>query len=73
VIIDNEIYNRLADTWWDESGFLLSLTALIPPRLVYLQDVIIKKLGIDPSGLRTLDVGCGGGLLTEEFAALVSK
>jgi 2-polyprenyl-6-hydroxyphenyl methylase/3-demethylubiquinone-9 3-methyltransferase len=32
--------------------------------------VLTGKLELDPKGTRTLDVGCGGGLLAEEFAAL---
>jgi 2-polyprenyl-6-hydroxyphenyl methylase/3-demethylubiquinone-9 3-methyltransferase len=68
--IDNDLYDRLADGWWDENGFLHILkTAANPWRLPYFQR-IISQLAIDPKKGRALDVGCGGGLLAEEFAAL---
>jgi 2-polyprenyl-6-hydroxyphenyl methylase / 3-demethylubiquinone-9 3-methyltransferase len=68
--IDNNVYNRLADTWWDENGLLNILKAMVNPwRVPYFQR-ILTELQIDPSGKRALDVGCGGGLLAEEFAAM---
>jgi 2-polyprenyl-6-hydroxyphenyl methylase/3-demethylubiquinone-9 3-methyltransferase len=60
--IDNDLYDRMAGSWWDETGFLHTLAAFIPPRFGYME--------IDPRGLRTLDIGCGGGGLGEEFARL---
>ncbi len=69
--IDNDIYNRVAPTWWDEDGFMAILrTSLNPPRAAYFRNVIVQRMGLQPSGLQVLDVGCGGGLLSEEFAAL---
>jgi 2-polyprenyl-6-hydroxyphenyl methylase/3-demethylubiquinone-9 3-methyltransferase len=69
VPIDNQLYDRMAGSGWDEPGFLHTLAALVPPRLGYLQRVL-TELGIDPNGLRTLDIGCGGGLLAEALARL---
>lgn len=72
--VDNAIYDRLSDTWWEEDGFLnVLLTALNPARFGYMKRILIEELGIDPAGLEVLDVGCGGGLLAEEFAALGSR
>ena len=69
--VDNQLYDRLSDTWWDENGFLNVLrAALNPVRFGYMRGVLENTLGIDPAGRRTLDVGCGGGLLAEEFARL---
>lgn len=68
VTIDNALYDRLADSWWHESGFLNALKALNPARFGYMRRVLEEELRIDPRGLRALDVGCGGGLLAEEFA-----
>lgn len=68
--IDNGLYDRLADTWWDENGFLnLLKTTVNPWRLPYFERVS-RHLGLDPAMSRALDVGCGGGLLAEELAAM---
>jgi 2-polyprenyl-6-hydroxyphenyl methylase / 3-demethylubiquinone-9 3-methyltransferase len=69
--VDNQMYDRLSHTWWDEDGFLNILkTGLNPARFGYMRRILVKDLGLDPNGLRILDVGCGGGLLAEEFAEL---
>jgi len=69
--IDNDIYNRMPDAWWDENGFLNILqTGLNRARFGYFQELMVGRLGIDPVGKRVLDLGCGGGLLAEEFARL---
>lgn len=68
--VDNHLYDTLADSWWDESGLLHVLRGLNPARLGYMRRVLTGDLGFDLHGKRTLDVGCGGGLLAEEFARL---
>jgi len=69
--IDNAIYDRVATTWWDQDGFMALLrTSVNPPRFAFFREALTQRLGRDPNGLRVLDVGCGGGLLSEEFAAL---
>ena len=68
--MDNALYDRLADSWWDEAGFLHSLAALNPARFGYMRRVLVEELRVSPLGLRVLDIGCGGGLLAEEFARL---
>ena len=67
--VDNQLYDRMADSWWDEAGLLHILAAFTPPRLNAMRRAL-ERLGIDPQGKRALDIGCGGGLLAEEFARL---
>ncbi len=68
--VDNQLYDAMAGSWWDESGFLHVLRGLTPARFGYMRRVLAEDLGIDPRGRKTLDVGCGGGILAEELARL---
>ena|SRR5947209_1782070 len=67
--VDNEIYNRPGDIWWDDTEVLSLLRLTInPARFGYFTRVLREQFLVDPAGKRALDVGCGGGLLAEEFA-----
>ncbi len=69
-------FNALAEQWWDESGPLKPLHRLNPVRLGYLKKHICENFKRDEAsfspfkGLRMLDVGCGGGLVTEPLCRL---
>ena len=72
--IDN--FAALSDQWWDQKGPMAPLHAFTPVRIDYILQAIgrffpIKK-GVKPllSGLKILDIGCGGGLLAEPMARL---
>lgn len=56
-------FAAMADYWWDRKGVLRSLHEVNPVRMKY----ILNRTDI--KGKRVLDVGCGGGLLTESLAA----
>src|SRR5262245_60886817 len=69
-------FSALADTWWDARGKMAVLHKFNPVRLAYIRDAACRRFKRDPkkldclSGLRILDIGCGGGLLSEPLARL---
>jgi 2-polyprenyl-6-hydroxyphenyl methylase / 3-demethylubiquinone-9 3-methyltransferase len=68
--VDNDVYDRLGGSWWDESSPLSLLHGITPGRFGYFRDVLRRQVGTRVGGLRALDIGCGGGFLAEEFAVL---
>jgi 2-polyprenyl-6-hydroxyphenyl methylase / 3-demethylubiquinone-9 3-methyltransferase len=72
--INNQIYDELAQTWWDEKEFLHLLKVMVNPwRVPYFKDALLKHYGQDLHRVRLLDIGCGGGVLAEEFASIGCK
>ena len=70
---DNTIYNTHAEGWWNQNNFLhLLKTGINPVRFEYFKNVIIQNK-MNPGILNVLDIGCGGGFLSEEFARLGSS
>ncbi|MEE3625963.1 bifunctional 2-polyprenyl-6-hydroxyphenol methylase/3-demethylubiquinol 3-O-methyltransferase UbiG [Nitrospirillum sp. BR 11752] len=69
-------FSAIAAEWWDEAGKFRPLHKLNPVRLEYLRDRICSHFGRDPlapqplKGLRLVDIGCGGGLLSEPLARM---
>ncbi|MCB1739289.1 MAG: bifunctional 2-polyprenyl-6-hydroxyphenol methylase/3-demethylubiquinol 3-O-methyltransferase UbiG [Gammaproteobacteria bacterium] len=69
-------YAALASTWWDQSGPFWPLHRLNTLRVDYLRPRLARVFDRDPDaalplqGLRVLDVGCGGGILSEAMARL---
>jgi 2-polyprenyl-6-hydroxyphenyl methylase/3-demethylubiquinone-9 3-methyltransferase len=69
-------FQAMAAEWWDPNGKFKPLHMLNPCRLDYITDQIAGEFGRDLSenqpfdGLRILDIGCGGGLLSEPMARL---
>lgn len=70
-VINNRVYDELAQTWWDEKEFLYLLKAMVNPwRVPYFKKVLTETYGQDLSQVHLLDIGCGGGVLAEEFARM---
>jgi len=66
--VDNRIYDRLAESWHASGGVLHMLKALVPVRFAYMRQALQRELDLPLEDLSLLDLGCGGGLLAEEFA-----
>jgi len=71
-----ERFSRLAADWWDLRGPMAALHKFNPVRLGYIRDRAAERFDRDPkplgclAGLRVLDIGCGGGILSEPLARL---
>ena len=71
-----EKFQAMAAEWWDENGKFKPLHMLNPCRLDYITSQIAGEFDRDLKspepfrGLRILDIGCGGGLLSEPMARL---
>ncbi len=69
-------FEAMAGEWWDPDGKFKPLHMMTPCRLGYAVAQIAAQHGRDPKslrpfdGLRILDIGCGGGLLSEPMARL---
>ncbi|HEX4156844.1 MAG TPA: bifunctional 2-polyprenyl-6-hydroxyphenol methylase/3-demethylubiquinol 3-O-methyltransferase UbiG [Rhizomicrobium sp.] len=71
-----EKFAALAGEWWNPDGKFAPLHRLNPVRLAFIRNVALRHFDRDAkalapfSGLTLLDVGCGGGLVTEAVARL---
>ena len=70
-----EKFSNMADEWWDPHGKFKPLHKFNPIRIKYIKENIIKQFKIKNmkkplSGINILDVGCGGGLLSEPMCRL---
>jgi 2-polyprenyl-6-hydroxyphenyl methylase/3-demethylubiquinone-9 3-methyltransferase len=69
-------FAELAATWWDPAGEQRALHKINPVRLQFIRDHLARRFGRDIraptpfAGLRLLDIGCGGGLVSEPMARL---
>ncbi len=71
-----ERFGRLGADWWDPRGPMAALHKFNPVRLAYIRDQAAARFSRDAKkidclkGLRMLDIGCGGGILSEPLARL---
>jgi len=69
-------FSAMAAEWWSPTGKFKPLHKFNPVRLTYIRDKAAENFGLDPKspkpleGLRVLDIGCGGGLLSEPVARM---
>lgn len=72
-------FEAMAAEWWDPKGKFAPLHMMNPVRLDYITAQIAAEYGRDLTGeapfagLRILDIGCGGGLLSEPMARLGAR
>ncbi|KAL0575965.1 Hexaprenyldihydroxybenzoate methyltransferase, mitochondrial [Marasmius crinis-equi] len=78
-------FSRLSAQWWDERGEFSFLHRMNPVRMQFIREKLVETAlddsehNIDPdkhnilAGLDVLDVGCGGGLLSESLARLGAR
>jgi 2-polyprenyl-6-hydroxyphenyl methylase/3-demethylubiquinone-9 3-methyltransferase len=71
-----ERFSRIAAEWWDPNGKFAPLHRFNPVRLSFIRDQALAHFDRDGGrrrpfeGLRLLDIGCGGGLLSEPMSRL---
>jgi 2-polyprenyl-6-hydroxyphenyl methylase/3-demethylubiquinone-9 3-methyltransferase len=71
-----ERFSKIAAEWWDPTGKFAPLHKFNPTRLAFIRDQALHRFARDPKarrpfeGLRLLDIGCGGGLLSEPMSRL---
>ena len=70
-------FSKIAEEWWNTNGKFKPLHIFNPIRIKYIKENIVKNLKIKNkiksknfSDLNLLDIGCGGGLLSEPMARL---
>ena len=69
-------FSAMAAEWWDPKGKFRPLHKFNPVRLGFIRDTLEDHFGLSPlaktpfEGLRVLDIGCGGGLVSEPMARL---
>ena len=71
-----EKFSKMAEEWWDVEGKFKPLHKFNPIRIKYIKDSIIENFKLQNNeklplkGINLLDIGCGGGLLSEPMSRL---
>ena len=68
-------FSNMAAEWWDPEGKFKPLHKFNPIRIKYIKENIVKEFQLKNkkyplSGINVLDIGCGGGLLSEPMCRL---
>ena len=71
-------FSKIADEWWDVEGKFKPLHKFNPLRIKYIKDQVRRHFKINSKSqplknLELLDIGCGGGLLSEPMCRLGAK
>ena len=70
-----EKFSKIAEEWWNPDGNFKPLHKFNPIRIEYIKNNIIETLKLSNkqkplSGVKILDIGCGGGLLSEPMSRM---
>ena len=73
-----EKFSKMADEWWDTEGKFKPLHKFNPLRISYIKKKVINHFNIKSKfmplkNIELLDIGCGGGLLSEPMCRLGAK
>ena len=73
-----EKFSKMASEWWDPEGKFKPLHKFNPIRIKYIKENIVKNFKLKNnnkplSGINILDIGCGGGLLSEPMSRMGAK
>ena len=77
--LEHEKFSKLAEEWWDPNGKFKTLHKFNPTRIGFIREKIINHFNISADekkpfkNIKLLDIGCGGGLLSEPMAKLGAK
>ena len=69
-------FTAMAEEWWDPHGKFKPLHRFNPVRLRFIRDTVVEQFDCDATarrpfeGLKVLDIGCGGGLVSEPMTRL---
>ena len=68
-------FSKMADEWWDPEGKFKPLHKFNPTRIKYIKENIINNFKLKNklrplSGINILDIGCGGGLISEPMSRM---
>ena len=71
-----EKFSKMAEEWWDVDGKFRPLHKFNPIRIKYIKESVIENFNLEHNeklplkGINLLDIGCGGGLLSEPMSRL---